>query len=432
MAKKKNKEEKNQIQNQENNIDEIVDDIYEDETEAPSLIQKPVYQHSSRLLYVVLVLVVGFLAGVLGELTINNYLYHQGYDFTRWWEPAAVNEEGQQVIVFKKEEVANNSADQVKTLIDNASQAVVGIYLKRGGAQLVDVLYQPKDKIGNALVLTTDGWLVSTLTSLPKESGKELVVITADLKVYPIEKIVNDGTSGVVFLKIYADNLKVVKFAENSRLYSGLPVVALAESLASESVQSQVTAIEKVRYRHILGFADYFQSSEKYETFYTLKDKLPKDFVGGPVVDMEGGIIGLYAAEHDLPTIIPASHFANVFNNLLRSQEIERPYFGVNYVDLAIVVGLPEQISEKLTQGALVFGDREHNVIAVEARSPAAKAGIKLGDIILQVNNEPVDARHSLTELLQQYQVGDVVKLVVQNQGVVREVEVGLVSAPTP
>jgi len=148
------------------------------------------------------------------------------------------------------------------------------------------------------------------------------------------------------------------------------------------------------------------------------------------VVDMEGGIIGLYSGNFDLATVIPLNHFIDVFNDLLKYQTIERPYFGVNYIDLSVARGLPVAVGENLTAGALIFGGQEYRVTAVAANSPAAKARLKLGDIILQVNDDLVDARHSLTELIQQYKVGDVVKLVVQNSGEVREVEVGLV-APT-
>jgi len=426
MPKKKIKKQKSKEEQDE--LTEIVDDIYEGEGDATK-IDRPIRRHGGRLLYILVILIVGFLSGVVGELAVNNYFYHQGYDLTSIWKPQLDIEGDSQVIVFRKEEVAQNRVDQIKTLVDSAAQAVVGIYIKRGGQAVVDQLYQPRDKVGNALVLTSDGWLATTISGMPDEEGRELVIITADREVLPIEKIILDETSQIVFLKVSADNLKVVKFADNSGIYPGSPMIVLAESLVSESVQSQISSIAKVRFRPITGFADYFSSTERYDTFLLAKDDIPEGFVGGAVLDMEGGIIGLYSGEFNQSSIIPASHFLDVFDRLLRQQEIVRPYFGVRYIDLSIATGLDEKISEDLHKGALIFGDKDHKITAVSAKSPAAKAGLNLGDIILQVNDDPVDERHSLTELVQQYEIGDVLKLTVQNGGIVREVEVALVES---
>lgn len=424
MSKKKIKETKNKKEKEEQ-LDEIVEDIYSGEEDAAK-IDKPLKTHGGRILHILVIVAVGFLSGVVGELMVNNYFYHKGYNLTQVWKPQLDDKE-KQIIVFKKEEVSQNKTSQIKTLIDSSSPAVVGIYFKRGGESVIDQLYQPRDKTGNALVLTSDGWLATTVSAMPKEEGKELVVITADNDVYPIEKIILDEVSGVVFLKAQADNLKVIKFADSSSVYPGSALLILAESLVSESAQSVVSSVAKVRYRPVNGFADYFSSTEKFNTYLLAKDNLPKSFAGGVVLDMEGGIIGLFSGQFNQSSIIPTDHFLPAFNQILSQQEINRPYFGVRYIDLSIAVGLDSKISEDLHNGALIFGDKEHKITAVASKSPAAKAGLNLGDIVLQVNDDTVDARHSLTELIQQYKIGDVVKLKVQNGGIVREVEVGLV-----
>lgn len=424
MSKNKIKETKKKKDKKEE-LEEMVEDIYEGDDDATK-IDKPLRTHGGRLLYVLIIVLVGFLSGIVGELLINNYFYYQGYNLTEIWKPQ-IEDKDKQIIVFKKEEVSQNRSSQVKTLIDNSSQAVVGIYIKRGGESVIDQLYQPRDKTGNAMVLTSDGWLATTITAMPKEEGKELVIINSEKKVFPIEKIVFDKASGVVFLKTAADNLKVVKFADSSTIYPGNSLLVLGESLVSEGGRSALSSIAEVRFRPVTGFADYFSSTEKFNTFLLTKDNLSNDFAGGVVLDMEGGIIGLYSGQFDKPTIIPTAHFLPAFEQLLRQQEIARPYFGVHYIDLSIAVGLNPTISEDLQKGALIFGDKEHKIIAVDSKSPAGKAGLNLGDIVLQVNDDPVDERHSLTELIQQYKIGDVVKLKVQNGGIVREVEVGLV-----
>ncbi len=427
MSKKTIKSDKNSDNKEKTNkelIEDIVDDIYADEDSENILIQ-PNRRKSHLALYTVIIIIISFLGGVVGELAINNYLYHTGNDMARVWEPVEeASDPNQQIIVFKKEEIEKKDTSQTRMLVETASQAVVGIYLKRGGTALVDQVYRSSDKIGNALVLTSDGWLATTATGMPSEIGKELVIITADNKLLSIEKIVLDEASQIVFVKVTAENLKVVKFAEEANIYTGLNTVLIGQTINSQLAQSLSSTIDQVNYRKITGFADHFQSSEQYGTFLTIKDKADKSFAGSPLVDTEGGIIGLYLSDG---VVVPADHFVSTFNSFLRYEEIDRPFIGINYIDLAHIIGLPENISEGLTAGALVFGDREHGVVAVTAKSPAANAGIVFGDIITKVNNDAVDTKYSLTELIQQYQIGDVVKFTIQNAGVMREVELVLV-----
>lgn len=430
MPKKKNsKQKKGSLSSSQDQMDELVDDMYKAEDQP--MVEKP--QRTVRgyfAFFVAVTVLVGFLSGVIGELAVNNYFYHLGYDITRIWQPQAQDaQREQQVIVFSQEE-ATTQASQIRTLLDNASQAVAGIYLKKKGDALSAMVYMPRDKVGNALVLTSDGWLVTPLAGMPKESGRELVVITADKKILPVERIAFDKASRVVFIKVRAENLKVVKFSTPSQIYTGLPVMALAHTLIGEPIQSFVTSIVQTAYLPLNSYADYFQSSEEFSKVILASDTLPPRFVGSPIIDMEGGIVGLYDGSGGRPSIILAAHFSDIINQLLKTQAIERPYFGVNYIDLSMAIGFPQEVSEGLTAGALVFGDKEAGIQAVISNSPAAKAGISFGDIILTVNEQTVDARHSLTELLQQYQIGDVVKLTVQNKGKVREVEVGLISIP--
>jgi len=405
-------------------INDIVDDIYNDDTD--NTLVKPQRKYKINFIfYIIFVAIIAILGGIVGELMINNYLYHTGNDMARIWEPVNNNNNNdQQVIVFKKESIEAKDTSQIKLLVETATPAVVGIYQKRGGSALVDQIYRSTDKIGNALVLTNDGWLATTATGMPIESGKELVIITHDNKILPIEKIVLDEASQIVFIKVTAENLKVVQFASESNVYTGLSTILISQTINSQIAKVITSDIDQIDYRRLVGFADNFQSTEKYSTFITIKDKLDKTFAGSPVVDNEGAIIGLYLEDG---VVIPADHFVNTFNDFLRYGEIDRPYVGIKYIDLAHTIGLPQNISEGLSTGALVFGDRDHGITAVSSDSPAVDAGIVYGDIITKVNNDPVDVKYSLTELIQQYKVGDVVKLTIQNTGVVREVDLVLV-----
>ncbi len=405
---------------------EGLDEIYTDNF---SVVKKPIIVSRSgvRVYYFVVALIIGFIGGVLGELYVNNYFSSQGLELTSIWGNSSEAGVEKQVIILKSSEV-NKTENELSTLIEAAGASVVGIFSAKDTADvdvMWDNLYLPEDQLGNGMILTSDGWIVTTKRVISDVKQKFSVVL-ADKKIFAVTDVVADEMSGSVFLKIEANDLKVVKFGRRDAWMPGEQLLVLANSFANGGYETIVTNLEKLNYQEITKPQDLLRSSEVYKKQILLTDEIESIFSGSPVINAKGEIIGLVHASDRLDSVLPADYFSPIIKSLLATQEISRPILGVNYLDLAHTLGLPEKISEGRSQGAVLYGEKE-SVSAVIPGSPAAKAGLKPGDIIIKVNNEPVDAKHSLTELVQQYQIGDVLKLVVIFQGNEREVEAVLV-----
>ena len=96
----------------------------------------------------------------------------------------------------------------------------------------------------------------------------------------------------------------------------------------------------------------------------------------------------------------------------------------MNYLDLTESLGLSNDVTENRLKGAVLIGDAKRNIMAVAENSPAAKAGLKAGDIILKINNEEINERNSLTKLIQDYTPGKEIILTISREGKEQEVKV--------
>ena len=107
----------------------------------------------------------------------------------------------------------------------------------------------------------------------------------------------------------------------------------------------------------------------------------------------------------------PIDYFNSIMKSAVQKEEISRSYLGVNFIDLESAPNL--SIEQK--QGALISGDSSRR--AVIANSPAQKAGLQTGDIIIKVENEEVSRSRTLPELIQDYDSGVSVNLTVLRNG---------------
>lgn len=117
---------------------------------------------------------------------------------------------------------------------------------------------------------------------------------------------------------------------------------------------------------------------------------LPRGFGGGPLIDVAGRMLGLSsrALVHDADLALPCTTIARAVAELLEHGEIRHGWLGVSLVPIELPAG-PER---EARTAVLVAG--------VEADSPAAKAGLLIGDILLGLDGEPIEGPGALREAL--------------------------------
>jgi S1-C subfamily serine protease len=144
-------------------------------------------------------------------------------------------------------------------------------------------------------------------------------------------------------------------------------------------------------------------------------------FSGGPLINTEGQVIGMNTAVgHGRPITIPASTVNRVVDELLAKGYIARPYLGIAMQP----VSLPESQRDKLkAAGGLM-------VVHVESSGPADKAGIVLGDVIVELQEKPATDVRALMGSIASARVGDSVNLKIVRAGDLKDLSLKLGERP--
>ena len=132
---------------------------------------------------------------------------------------------------------------------------------------------------------------------------------------------------------------------------------------------------------------------------------------GGGVWDANGQLVGIVdSAAGQEVSLIPAASIASSFSSLLGKGSVSHAVLGVRTLDLAVMklVGSRDTLP---AAGALIRDDKKSGKPGVTPNSPAAKAKLKVGDVILSVERDILDGTADLGEILSEYKPGTSVAL---------------------
>lgn len=289
-------------------------------------------------------------------------------------------------------------SDQEKMIgkvLNQIQQGVVALYRKN--PRQTTGIYLQNERLGCGFALTSDGWLV-TEKSILGNLRKEEVIVKINEKFSPVEKIVIDPATSVIFLKVAGQNLSVLALGNSQELNLGQTLLVPAEKSAILAVTQQLGYQEKRTAQ------DFIESSEIFSKFF-LVSNAHEELVGCPALNLQGEAVGILAGvfEGQAGKIIPIDYVQRAVQSLLKKGAAERVLLGVQYQDLGRL------FKEEQQRGALVKN--------ISRKSPAELTGLQVGDIILKVENEEVGRGRNLTEIIQEYPPGTEVNLLIKRAG---------------
>lgn len=334
----------------------------------------------------------GLLAALIGSFAVISFVMPAEY----WGGSSSVASQNKE---FLKTSLGIKAYGHLEVFefLDKALPSVAAVYRRKpASVQTIDNLYLAKDRLGYGFVLTSDGWIVTGKTVVDGIFAKGLSVAVKG-KIYDVKSLVFDAWTEAVFLKVDAGDLAVISLGDSGAVSLGDIVFSGKDK--NNFWFSYATAVNL--YPDKFNKSDAVISSEKFGKIIKLQDGPPVDLNGGMAVNRNGEVIGLIVANSAGNYILPSNYFKNIVSDVLKNKKVARPYLGVNYIDLnnAMGVNLPER------QGAYLYG----SVLAraVLADSPAHKAGLGAGDIILSVNGEAISEYKNLTEIISDYKGGE-------------------------
>jgi len=272
-------------------------------------------------------------------------------------------------------------------------------------------------KTGNGLILTSDGVIVTYRNAI-LEADAAYKVLSYSGNVFDAEYFGTDEFSNLAFLKVKTSNLPVVAFANSDESKPGKKLIAIGNSRGNfQNILSTAAMNDFNKSFNLSGKT--VSSSEKMEGVIEADFFDQEDFVGGPVVNYNGELIGLTGMlminNKEKYFIVPSNEVRKSMELVMKNELGKRPFFGTYYIPITKEYSIAR--SQNRDRGALVYSPSGAQGLAVLSGSPAEKAGIKINDIIIAVNGKEVNLDNPFSNALSQFRKGNEIELLVVRNG---------------
>jgi serine protease Do len=320
----------------------------------------------------------------------------------------------------KVEKISVQEDSSVVSAVKKVSPAVVSVAFTKDIQVFNPLGYQgqavQQSGGGSGFIITSDG-LVATNKHVANLEGASYSVITQDGKTYDAKVLAFDPINDFAVLKIDAKNLPTVEFGSSDDLDIGQRIIAIGNALGEFENTVTVGVLSGKERTISASSSSTSQDSETLSGLLQTDAAINEGNSGGPLVNLKGQVVGINTATaakgqaEGLGFAIPINSLKTAIDSIEKTGKIVRPYIGIRYLAVDQKIAAMKGVNE--ARGILVYGDPTNNIPAVVPDSPADKAGIKQGDIILKVNNDDIDEKNSLTRLLGKYKPGEEVDLTV-------------------
>ncbi len=243
--------------------------------------------------------------------------------------------------------------------------------------------------LGSGVMISNDGYIITNNHVI--KDADEITVVTLDKKDFKAEVVGTDEKTDVAVIRINAKNLPAARLGNSDKVRVGQFVLAIGNPF-SEALQHTVThGIVSAKGR------SRFQLAE-YEDFIQTDAAINPGNSGGALVNLKGELIGINTAiisgggmgNVGIGFAIPINMARHVMEMLIEKGRVIRGWLGV------MIQGIDDEMAQALglknAQGALVS--------QVVKDGPAEKAGIKVEDVILELDGKPVEDQSKLSLMI--------------------------------
>ncbi len=260
---------------------------------------------------------------------------------------------------------------------------------------------------GSGVILSSDGFIVTNNHVI--SGAKEITVVTANNNEYEAVLIGTDPTTDIALLKIDAEDLKTIVVANSDAVRLGQWVLAVGNPF---NLTSTVTAgIISAKGRDI----NIIDEQSAIESFIQTDAAVNPGNSGGALVNTGGELVGINTAISSrsgsfegYSFAVPANLVMKVVGDLKEFGRVQRAFMGINYNELN--ASLSEELKLTINSGVYVA-----NVIEGGA---ADEAGIKKGDVIINVDGKQVRTGADLTEAIGSHRPGEQLNVLVNRNGI--------------
>ncbi len=267
---------------------------------------------------------------------------------------------------------------------------------------------------GTAFFVSGDG-LLMTNRHVVEDENAEYTVLLNDGKRIPAKVVGRDGTNDIALLKIEGKGYPFLTISSvEPRL--GQTAIAIGNALGEFRNTVSVGIVSGLRRSIIASGA---RSPEQLNEIIQTDAAINEGNSGGPLIGTRGDVIGMNTAVssvgQNIGFALPASELSRVLANYQKNGRIVRTYIGIRFIP--VTPELKEEEKLPVDEGVLVHSGENPEDAAVLPNSPAEKAGIRDGDLIVSIDGTKLTKDESLLRLIQMKSPGDTVAVVLLREG---------------
>ncbi|HEV7193464.1 MAG TPA: trypsin-like peptidase domain-containing protein [Jatrophihabitantaceae bacterium] len=257
--------------------------------------------------------------------------------------------------------------------------------------------------LGSGVVIDKNGYVLTNNHVVATDPGvKTTIVVTfADEATAAAQIVGRDPTSDLAVLKVPTSQLTVASLGDSDKLAVGDPVIAIGSPLGLQGTVTEGIVSSLNRAVHIADAS----SSGVYINAIQTDAAINHGNSGGALVDASGAVVGInsaaalsttdangqQSAASGIGFAIPINYARDVATQLIRSGKAVHASFGAQ--------GHSATANDGLEQGAFL--------VQITPNGPAAKAGLKVGDVVVVADNKPIESYDQLVVIIQAHKPGD-------------------------
>lgn len=325
----------------------------------------------------------------------------------------------------KSETVTNNGTKYEITQVENpvvaiadvAGKSVVGVTV-RSVSNTVFGGTSTSDSEGSGIIYTADGYIVTNYHVIENAISNQSiskVYVTLPNSDEEIEASIigADSVTDIAVIKIQKEGLSAATFDDSNNLKVGKLVVAIGNPLGRELAGSITVGYVSALNRTLTS------NGRTYKLLQTDAAINPGNS-GGALVSSSGKVIGINTVKIGATDVegigfaIPSNIAKPIVDELIKNGKIVRPYIGISGISL------DDNMAKRYNLVKGVY------VAKIESSSAAYNSGIKVGDVIVKIDDKEITTIEELNEIKNSKNVGDTVKITVYRDGKNIEINVKL------
>lgn len=267
-----------------------------------------------------------------------------------------------------------------------------------------DLPTEPQQRVesgtGSGFMINSNGEI---MTNSHVVEGADTVNVTLkDGRSFVGKVVGTDPVTDVAVVKIQGNNLPAVTLGNSEQLKPGEWAIAIGNPLGLDNTVTTGIISATGRSSSQVGVPD------KRVNFIQTDAAINPGNSGGPLLNASGQVIGMNTAiirgTQGLGFAIPINTAQRIAQQLIATGQVQHPYLGIQMVTLT--PELKQNINNNPQAGLTVNEDNGILIAKVMPNSPAAQAGLRAGDVIQKVNNQPVKNAEDIQKAVENSQVG--------------------------